>query len=87
MNEERCEVFQRKESALRTEICPLILWVVSALLHNDPLVLLNLLVWDVPVTVQTMTCWIEQQGAPELTSDEKMALARPYFPYLVPRKH
>lgn len=53
MNEERCEVFQRKESALRTEICPLILWVVSALLHNDPLVLLNLLVWGVSVTVQT----------------------------------
>jgi hypothetical protein len=31
-----------------------------------------------------MTCSIEQQSAPELTNDENMALAKLYFPYLVP---
>ena len=44
MNDEFCEVVGRKGSALHTEICPLILWAVPALLRNDPLVPLNLLV-------------------------------------------
>lgn len=65
---------------------PLILWAIPALLRNDPLVPLNLLVWGVSIAVQTMTCSIEQQSAPYLTADEKMALAKLYFPYLIPCK-
>lgn len=66
---------------------PLILWAVPALLRNDPMVPLNLLVWGVSIAVQTMACSIEQQSAPDLTADEKMALAKLYFPYLIPCKH
>jgi hypothetical protein len=48
---------------------------------------LNLLVWGVSIAVQTMACSIEQQSAPNLTAEEKMALAKLYFPYLIPCKH
>jgi len=34
----------------------------------------------VSIAVQTMTCSIEQQSAPELTSDEKMVLVKLHFP-------
>jgi len=45
---------------------------------------LNLLVWGVSVTACTLACALEQQSAPHLTHEEKMALAKLYFPYLIP---
>jgi len=63
---------------------PLILWAVPALLRNDPLVPLNLLVWGISVAACTLACALEQQSAPYLTHEEKMALAKLYFPYLIP---
>lgn len=65
---------------------PLILWAVPALLRNDPLVPLNLLVWGISVAACTLACALEQQSAPHLTHEEKMALAKLYFPYLIPCK-
>jgi hypothetical protein len=66
---------------------PLILWAVPALLRNDPLVPLNLLVWGISVAACTLACALEQQSAPHLTREEKMALAKLYFPYLIPCKY
>jgi hypothetical protein len=78
---------ERKGSALRTELCPLILWAVPALAAQRSACPVELAGLGVSIAVQTMTCSIEQQSAPELTSDEKMVLVKLHFPYLVPCKH
>jgi hypothetical protein len=66
MNEELCEVVERKGSALCMEICPLILWAVLALLRNDPLVPLNFAGLGVSIAVQAMAMFdqaSERSGA------------------------
>jgi hypothetical protein len=87
MNEELCEVVERKgECVTHGNLSPYPVGCTGTAAQRSacPVELAGL---DVSIAMQTMTCSIEQQSAPELISDGKMALAKLYFPYLVPCMH
>ena len=62
---------------------PLSLWAIGAIVRDDELVALNLLVWAVQTGVTTLTCVVEAISWEDMSSDEKMALSQLYGPYLV----
>ncbi len=62
---------------------PLSLWAIGALLRDDPLVPMHLLVWAVQTAVTTLTCVVEAMSWKDFTGLEKRALAQLYVPYLV----
>lgn len=62
---------------------PLSLWAIPALLHDDPLVPLHLLLWAVQTGVTTLTCVVEAMSWEGFTGQEKGGLAQLYVPYLV----
>ena len=62
---------------------PLSLWAVPALVREDALVPLNLLVWACETAVTTLTCVVEAMSWEWFTGQEKVALAQLYVPYLL----
>lgn len=62
---------------------PLSLWAVPALLRDDILVPLHLLIWACETALTTLTCVVEAMSWDGLTGQEKAALAQLYVPYLL----
>ena len=62
---------------------PLSLWAVPALLRDDALVPLHLLVWACETALTTLTCVVEAMSWDGFSGQEKMALAQLYVPYLL----
>jgi hypothetical protein len=62
---------------------PLSLWAVPALLRDDALVPLHLLVWACETALTTLTCVVEVWTWKGFTGQEKVALAQLYVPYLL----
>ena len=62
---------------------PLSLWAIGAILRDDPLVPVHLLVWACQTAVTTLTCVVEAMNWEDFTVQEKGALAQLYVPYLV----
>ena len=62
---------------------PLSLWAVPALLRDDMLVPLHLLIWACETALTTLTCVVEAMSWEGFTGQEKVALAQIYGPYLL----
>ena len=62
---------------------PLSLWVVPALLRDDVLIPLHLLVWACETAVTTLTCIVEAMSWAGFSGHERTALAQLYVPYLL----
>ncbi|KAF7504047.1 hypothetical protein GJ744_002876 [Endocarpon pusillum] len=62
---------------------PLSFWAVGAILRDDPLVPLHLLVWSVETVMSTLTCTVEAMCWEGFKKEERIALAQLYVPYLV----
>ena len=62
---------------------PLSLWAVGAIIRDDELVALNLLVWAVQTGVTTLTCLVEAISWEDMSLDAKVALSQLYGPYLL----
>ena len=62
---------------------PLSLWAVPALLRDDTLLPLHLMVWACETMLTTLTCVVEAMSWEGYTVQEKVALAQLYVPYLL----
>jgi hypothetical protein len=62
---------------------PLSLWAVPALLRDDVLLPLHLMVWACETMLTTLTCVVEAMSWEGFTVQEKVALAQLYVPYLL----
>jgi hypothetical protein len=62
---------------------PLSLWAVPALLRDDMLVPVHLLIWACETALTTLTCVVEAMSWEGFTGQEKVALAQLYVPYLL----
>ena len=62
---------------------PLSLWAIGALIRDDALIPVHLLVWAVQTALTTLTCVVEAMNWEIFTVQEKGALAQLYVPYLV----
>jgi uncharacterized membrane protein len=56
-------------------------WVLICRL-DDTLVPLHLLIWSLETAVSTLTCTVEAMSWEGFTSQERIALAQLYVPYL-----
>jgi hypothetical protein len=61
---------------------PLSLWAVPALLRDDHVVPLHLLIWACETALTTLTCVVEAMSWEGFAGQEKVALAQLYVPYL-----
>jgi hypothetical protein len=62
---------------------PLSIWAVGALLRDDAMVPLHLLVWSIETAVTTLTCVVEAMSWPGYSRREQSALLQLYLPYLL----
>ncbi|PGG98029.1 hypothetical protein AJ80_09598 [Polytolypa hystricis UAMH7299] len=62
---------------------PLSVWVVGALVRDDPLVPVHLLIWAVQSFVTTVTCLAEAWGWPDRTVEQKWNITTLYGPYIL----
>ena len=62
---------------------PLSIWAVGALLRDDAMVPLHLLVWSIETAVTTLTCVVEAMSWPGYSRKEQSALLQLYLPYLL----
>ncbi|KAL1999415.1 hypothetical protein VTN02DRAFT_4545 [Thermoascus thermophilus] len=60
---------------------PVSIWAIGALLRDDPLVPLNLLVWSVQTVVTTSACLAEVWSWSDRTHEQKSNLTKLYAPY------
>ncbi|KAL2217828.1 putative integral membrane protein [Thermoascus aurantiacus ATCC 26904] len=60
---------------------PVSIWAVGALLRDDPLVPLNLLVWAVQTVITTVACLAEVWSWTDRTQEQKSNLTMLYAPY------
>jgi hypothetical protein len=62
---------------------PLSIWAVGALLRDDAMVPLHLLVWSIETAVTTLTCAVEAMSWQGYSRKEQSALLQLYLPYLL----
>ncbi|KAL1987278.1 hypothetical protein VTN96DRAFT_4306 [Rasamsonia emersonii] len=61
---------------------PLSVWAVGALLRDDPLVPLHLLIWAVQAFLTTLTCLLDMRSWSDRSQEEKFNLSLLYCPYV-----
>lgn len=62
---------------------PLSIWVVPAILRDDPLVPLHLLIWSIETSLTTLVCVVDVLNWPGYSGQEVLALQQLYVPYFV----
>ena len=62
---------------------PISLWLVPAILRDDALVPLHLVIWSVETAVSTLVCCAEAYGHAGYSADDLKGLAGLYVPYLI----
>ncbi|KAN0067220.1 integral membrane protein [Elaphomyces granulatus] len=61
---------------------PISIWAVGALLRDDPLVPLHLILWATQTFLTTLTCLIEMWSWTDRTGTQKYNLTMIYAPYI-----